>query len=226
VGAFRDDQTLPEAQLGARATRAKPGTAEVMTKASPKLSSGPRPVDRASQKRSATERLEADVPIPLQFGERTFWAKRVCDLQWSVGAATSPKVGLPRDVVGQLRVGDLDYALTATSEEPDPTVGSRDPLDVLSEREIQIALLVSRGKVTKQIACNLRISEHTVCAYMRRIFGKLQVSNRAAMVAKVLKCIGSGRSGKLISWFALIPIDQVFDLFDGSVLYYMCICWL
>jgi DNA-binding CsgD family transcriptional regulator len=57
----------------------------------------------------------------------------------------------------------------------------------LSVRECQIAVLVSRGKGTKQIAGDLHISEHTVRSYMRRIFLKLGVSNRPAMVAQLLQ---------------------------------------
>jgi DNA-binding NarL/FixJ family response regulator len=60
-------------------------------------------------------------------------------------------------------------------------------LGTLSERECQIAVLVSRGKGTKQIAGDLHISEHTVRSYMRRIFLKLGVSNRPAMVTQLLQ---------------------------------------
>jgi DNA-binding CsgD family transcriptional regulator len=59
--------------------------------------------------------------------------------------------------------------------------------EILSERETQIAVLVARGKGTKQIAGHLRISEHTVRSYMRRIFSKLRVSTRPAMVAQLVK---------------------------------------
>ena len=54
-------------------------------------------------------------------------------------------------------------------------------------REMQIAMLVTLGKGTKQIARHLLISEHTVQSYMRRIFSKLQVSTRPAMVAQFLR---------------------------------------
>jgi len=59
--------------------------------------------------------------------------------------------------------------------------------EILSERETQIAVLVARGKGTKQIAGHLYISEHTVRSYMRRMFSKLRVSTRPAMVAQLLK---------------------------------------
>jgi DNA-binding CsgD family transcriptional regulator len=55
----------------------------------------------------------------------------------------------------------------------------------LSERETQIAVLVGRGKGTKQIGGHL--SEHTVRSYMRRIFSKLRVSTRPAMVARLMQ---------------------------------------
>jgi DNA-binding CsgD family transcriptional regulator len=54
--------------------------------------------------------------------------------------------------------------------------------DLLSERELQIATLVSLGRVNKQIARQLHISEWTVATYIRRIFYKLGVDSRAAMV--------------------------------------------
>jgi DNA-binding CsgD family transcriptional regulator len=54
--------------------------------------------------------------------------------------------------------------------------------ELLTERELQIATLVALGKVNKQIARKLHISEWTVSTYIRRIFAKLGVESRAAMV--------------------------------------------
>lgn len=52
----------------------------------------------------------------------------------------------------------------------------------LTGRELQIAALVAAGHATKNIAYELSISEWTVGTHMRRIFAKLNVDNRAAMV--------------------------------------------
>jgi DNA-binding NarL/FixJ family response regulator len=55
----------------------------------------------------------------------------------------------------------------------------------LTGREIEIAILVALGLPNKQIASHLNISdisEWTVSTHLRRIFTKLQVNNRAAMV--------------------------------------------
>ena len=56
------------------------------------------------------------------------------------------------------------------------------PQELLSERELQIAELVAYGKSNKQIAKKLMISEYTVSTHLRRIFAKLKVDSRAAMV--------------------------------------------
>ncbi len=54
--------------------------------------------------------------------------------------------------------------------------------DLLTKRELQIASLVALGRVNKQIAKQLHISEWTVASHIRRIFDKLGVDSRAAMV--------------------------------------------
>lgn len=61
--------------------------------------------------------------------------------------------------------------------------------DLLSGRELQIASLVSLGRVNKQIARQLHISEWTVATYIRRIFYKLGVDSRAAMVYRCASLI-------------------------------------
>ncbi len=53
----------------------------------------------------------------------------------------------------------------------------------LSPREREIVRLVAQGHSNKIIADVLGISSWTVCTHMRRIFAKLGVGSRAAMVA-------------------------------------------
>ncbi len=59
----------------------------------------------------------------------------------------------------------------------------------LTPRELEIAWLISHGKLNKQVADQLHISEYTVSAHLRRIFAKLRVHNRAAMVFRCSKGI-------------------------------------
>jgi DNA-binding CsgD family transcriptional regulator len=54
----------------------------------------------------------------------------------------------------------------------------------LSPREQEIVRMVAKGHPNKVIADVLNISPWTVCTHLRRIFAKMGVASRAAMVAK------------------------------------------
>ncbi len=58
---------------------------------------------------------------------------------------------------------------------------------MLSPREDQIAKLVCAGKQNKEIAFETGLSEYTVENHLRRIYGKVGVHNRAALVAAMLR---------------------------------------
>jgi len=62
----------------------------------------------------------------------------------------------------------------------------------LSPREQEIVRMVAQGHPNKVIADVLSISAWTVCTHLRRIFAKLGVGSRAAMVARLLEN-GGGR---------------------------------
>src|SRR5215468_60296 len=57
---------------------------------------------------------------------------------------------------------------------------------LLSPREHEIARMVAKGLPNKTIASVLEISGWTVSSHLRRIFTKLGVNSRAAMVARIL----------------------------------------
>jgi DNA-binding CsgD family transcriptional regulator len=57
----------------------------------------------------------------------------------------------------------------------------------LSPRENEIVRMVAKGHPNKVIADVLNISSWTVCTHLRRIFAKLGVGSRAAMVAQLLE---------------------------------------
>jgi DNA-binding CsgD family transcriptional regulator len=61
------------------------------------------------------------------------------------------------------------------------------PEGTLSPREREIARMVAKGYPNKVIARVLEISSWTVSTHLRRIFAKLGVSSRAAMVAQLLE---------------------------------------
>lgn len=70
------------------------------------------------------------------------------------------------------------HALAATI--PDATAAATRP--VLSRRETQIVTLVALGLSNRDIAGRLEISPLTVASFLRRVFAKLGVNSRAAMV--------------------------------------------
>lgn len=59
--------------------------------------------------------------------------------------------------------------------------------DALTEREIDVLRLVASGNANKIIADNLKISEETVKAHMRKILSKLGANDRTHAVAIGLK---------------------------------------
>lgn len=59
-------------------------------------------------------------------------------------------------------------------------------LSVLTKREREIAMLVKEGFSNKQIASRLDITERTTKAHMSSIFSKLHVSDRVALVIKLV----------------------------------------
>jgi DNA-binding CsgD family transcriptional regulator len=70
---------------------------------------------------------------------------------------------------------------------------SRVPLgELLTARELQIVALVAEGRPNKQIASELHISEWTVSTHLRRIYAKLDVDSRAAMVTRCFDALSAG----------------------------------
>ena len=83
------------------------------------------------------------------------------------------------EVILEARVDDLLYQVVCTRpRDPRPQVR-------LSPREQEIARMVAKGYANKTIAAVLDISSWTVGTYLRRLFSKLGVCSRAAMVARL-----------------------------------------
>jgi DNA-binding CsgD family transcriptional regulator len=63
--------------------------------------------------------------------------------------------------------------------------GAPSPMSILSPREREIARMVALGYPNKTIASVLDISSWTVASHLRRVFMKLQVTSRAAMITRL-----------------------------------------
>jgi DNA-binding CsgD family transcriptional regulator len=82
---------------------------------------------------------------------------------------------------------DLDGARYMLLRLPKPET----PRVQLSPREQEIVRMVAQGHCNKVIAGVLSISSWTVCTHLRRIFAKLGVGSRAAMIARFMETHGS-----------------------------------
>ncbi len=65
--------------------------------------------------------------------------------------------------------------------------GETCPLDELSARELEVALMVGRGERSSDIARRLALSEKTVHTYKARIYAKLGIDNDPAITLILLR---------------------------------------
>lgn len=94
----------------------------------------------------------------------------------------------PHQLVGELAFEDRRYVVLQERVCGEKLTGTGcGVVDTLTPRELQVALLVSKGRLNKQIANQLQLSEWTVSSHLRRIYAKLGVHSRAAMVAAILR---------------------------------------
>ena len=87
-----------------------------------------------------------------------------------------------REVESQVRIGKLDgeaanYVLSAAGHSV--KTRRREMVAGLSERELDVLRLLSRGLTIKQMAAQLVISEKTVDSHIQHIYNKIGVSTRA-----------------------------------------------
>ena len=94
---------------------------------------------------------------------------------------------LHHHVAGHLRVGARRYVVFAADFEQEASVDGASIAEILTRRELQVALLIAEGKGDKAIARHLGISEHTVREHLRRACGKLNISKRSALVAWIMR---------------------------------------
>jgi DNA-binding CsgD family transcriptional regulator len=91
--------------------------------------------------------------------------------------------------VARFLVHGRTLAVIEDARPPELDGETRNMIARLTGRELQIAAMIAQGDATKNVAYKLRISEWTVGTHLRRIFAKLGVDNRAAMVFRCASLI-------------------------------------
>ena len=99
---------------------------------------------------------------------------------------TLPEPGEHGPIVGGLTCSGTRYFVyeedAAAAADPLPSMA-----EILTRRELQVAMLISDGRCDKEIARQLGISGYTVREHIRRIFAKLKIGRRSALVAFILR---------------------------------------
>jgi DNA-binding CsgD family transcriptional regulator len=90
---------------------------------------------------------------------------------------------------------EIDGQLLIIVEDENSPEATPSLIEILTDRELQIATLVALGHCNKQIASRLCISEWTVSTHLRRIFAKLGVDSRASMVYRCASLIHQLKKG-------------------------------
>jgi DNA-binding CsgD family transcriptional regulator len=97
------------------------------------------------------------------------------------------------DEICRFEIAGLPLAVFETDrhDRPEASDAVNELADRLTGRELEIAVLVAQGHANKNIAYRLQISEWTVATYLRRVFAKLNVESRAAMVFRCAPLINA-----------------------------------
>ena len=127
-------------------------------------------------RRGEAERPTTRPPLQVRAAVR-----RLIDL-----AAADPEHAAADSDDGTVLHLELDGYRCVLTRLPTPIGGTAAVPAGLSPREREVARMVCSGLTNRAIATVLDISPWTVGTHLRRIFMKLEVSSRAAMVARFL----------------------------------------
>jgi DNA-binding CsgD family transcriptional regulator len=93
----------------------------------------------------------------------------------------APETAAGVHIVGSVTLGQRRYSIC--SERPDDAHAA--PSELLTPRELQIAVLIAQGFDDTSIGRRLGISLFTVTTHLRRAYSKLGVSSRSALAARI-----------------------------------------
>jgi len=85
---------------------------------------------------------------------------------------------------------ELEYLISALRTSPTRRIVNSKGIDLLTKREQEVVRLLAEGSSNREIAQQLRLSEHTVKNYVFSIFDKVGVSTRLELVLYALRSSG------------------------------------
>lgn len=126
---------------------------------------------------SANEKLEQDQAASNPRKD-TSVGDLMRELITKLNDSQAPTASEGNETVLEIEIGRLHYTLVSSPAKSQYH---------LSPREQEIVRLVAEGLPNKCISAVLEISSWTVATHLRRVFAKLGVNSRAAMVAKLFE---------------------------------------
>ena len=120
---------------------------------------------------------EADVIQAVRQGAAGYLLKSSSMDQLIEGVRTVMKGGAPLDPAV------TKHVMKVVSDQGNQAAIEHD----LSPRELEVLQLMSEGMLKKQIADELKISEHTVAFHIKHVYRKLDVNNSPAAVSKAYR---------------------------------------
>lgn len=94
---------------------------------------------------------------------------------------------VPQSVADKIDQDQLVYSCKLVFQSFFNKIILPDSMPVISPRELEVIRWSSEGKTSVEIAIILGLSEHTINSYTTKILQKLQVVNRAQMVATAIR---------------------------------------
>jgi DNA-binding NarL/FixJ family response regulator len=115
---------------------------------------------------------------------------------------------ISRVAAGQIwaNTEQINYLLDLISEVPSLRIVNSAGNTLLTPREEQVVALVAEGLSNRQVAAELRLSEHTIKKYLFRIFEKLGISTRVELVLYAVHN-GAPRSAEWLAGASRMPGD-------------------
>jgi DNA-binding NarL/FixJ family response regulator len=95
--------------------------------------------------------------------------------------------GIHRVINGELCISDPIHAAIAERFIDGMPIMDQSPVTLLSDRELDVFMLLGQGRETKQIAGELKISTKTVQTYCARIKEKLKLDNISELLREAVR---------------------------------------